>query len=131
MHYNMVNEMMNAKMSVLKPELGMVATMFVGTDRYAIVVTEVFNDKKIRVDYLEDSEMSNVATVEGKNWDRFPWTLLCSNHVTVNDSHNGYHGVGRVFTYRRNKRWMQEGHDCWVTCSIHLGKAENYRDPNF
>lgn len=131
MHYNMVNEIMNAEMSVLKPELGMVGTMFVGTDRYAMVVTEVFNDKKIRVDYISDEEMNNICTAEGKNWDRLPWSVLVKDHVRVNDAHTGWEGRGKIYSYRKNKRWMPEGQGCWGTCSIHLGKAENYRDPNF
>ena len=127
----MVNEMMNAEMSVLTPELGMVGTMFVGTDRYAMVVTEVFNDKKIRVDYIENDEMSEIVTEENKKWDRLPWSVLVKNHVRANDSHKGWEGRGKIYTYRKNKRWMREGDDCWGTCSIHLGKADNYRDPSF
>ena len=130
MHYNMVNEMMNAEMSVIKPELGMVGTMFVGSDRYARVVTEVFNDKKIRVDYLRDEEMPFVTTT-ADGWDRLESNALVKNHVKVDDTHTKYTGFGIIYTYRKNKRWMQEKTDCWGTCSIHLGKAESYRDPNF
>ena len=131
MHYNMVNEMMNAEMSVLEPELGMVGTMFVGTDRYAMVVTEVFNKKKVRVDYIDDNEMQYIVQAEGKKWDRLPWCFIQANHVRTNDAHTGWEGRGKIYTYRRNLRWMPEGQGCWGICSIHLGKAENYRDPNF
>jgi hypothetical protein len=45
----------------------------------------------------------------------------------------GYKGFNcsRTYTLRKNGRWMEEGKGMWETSSIHIGKAENYRDPSY
>lgn len=130
MHYNLLNECMSCEMSSTNPSVGMCATMFVGSDRYAMVVTEVINKKKIRVDYMEDSHYNEAKTTDENGADFVP---LCKMHVytQINDERTSIVPRGRIYTYRKNKRWMREGDDCWGTCSIHLGKADNYRDPSF
>ena len=55
-HYNEVNEAMNCQKSIknqIIPDMG--ATMFVGSDTYAMVVTEVISPKKIKVAHVLDS----------------------------------------------------------------------------
>jgi len=116
-------------MSNTDPKVGMVATMFVGSDRYAMVVTEVFNNKKIKVTYIDHEDMNSIIVNENSS-DYLPDNVM-NKYASINDNRTGWEGVGSVYTYRKNKRWMPHGEDCWGTCSIHLGKAENYRDPNF
>ena len=49
---NEINEVMNCKSSAKNNIIpGMGATMFVGSDRYAMVVTEVITPKKIKVNH--------------------------------------------------------------------------------
>ena len=131
MHYNMVNEAMNAKMSSTKPVVGMLATMFVGSDRYAMVVTEVFNNKKIRVSHLDPLD-ENAETYTDENGAEIIYGHMWTGHYTVvSDDKKSIVPTGKIYTYRKNYRWMPKGSDAWGTCSIHLGKAENYRDPDF
>ncbi len=129
MHYNLLNECMSCRMSNTDPKVGMVATMFVGSDRYAMVVTEVFNNKKIKVTYIDHEDMNSIIVNENSS-DYLPDNIM-NKYASINDNRTGWEGVGSVYTYRKNKRWMPQGEGCWGTCSIHLGKAENYRDPNF
>ena len=51
-HPNMINEVMSAKKSLITPVPGLAATMFVGSDRYAMVVTKVITPKKIEVSHV-------------------------------------------------------------------------------
>ena len=39
--------------------------------------------------------------------------------------------TGKIYTYRKNKRWIREGKNMWETGAIHLGKADKFRDPDF
>ena len=130
-HYNEVNEAMNCKSSVknnIKPGMG--ATMFCGSDRYAMVVTEVISPKKIKVAHVLDSHEDKF--VDENEIDFLPEELLEEYKKFVPDEY-GYRGfyVPRTYTLRKNGRWMEEGKGLWETCSIHIGVAENYRDPSF
>jgi len=59
-HMNELNEVMNCKASVKNAIIpGMGATMFVGSDRYAMVVTKVITPKKIMVAHLRDNDENN------------------------------------------------------------------------
>ena len=126
MHYNLVNEYMNCKVSSLEPVVGMAATMFVGSDRYAMVITEVISPKKIRVDHMDNSDY-NTLNENDKMQNLSKKQMM--NYVNVTDK--TITPSGDIFSYRKNHRWIKEGQDLWGTGSIHLGHAENYRDPSF
>ena len=53
------------------------------------------------------------------------------HYVTISEDKKSIVPFGKIFTYRKNKRWMHEGDDLWGTGAIHLGKADEYRDPDF
>ena len=108
----------------------MCATMFVGSDRYAMVVTEVINKKKIRVDLGAGGVYKREKHSDQNGADFVP-IFNMNKYARVNDEHTGFESTGQIYTYRKNKRWMREGDDCWGTRSIHLGKADNYMDPSF
>ena len=131
-HYNQVNEFMNGKIALLKDiKPGMAATMFCGTDRYAMVVTEVISPKTIKVAHLQNDFEADLITDEnGIMW--LPEILLDTYKSFVPDE-NGYCGfyVPITYTLRKNMRWMPKGQDMWGTSSVMIGKAENYRDPEF
>lgn len=133
MHYNLLNECMNCQMSSTEPKVGMLATMFCGSDRYAMVVTEVINNKKIKIDYLycSDFYLTNNTYTDNKTKCDFLNDAELIKFVMPNKNRTGWEGTGKIYTYRKNKRWMPFKSECWGTCSIHLGKAENYRDPSF
>lgn len=120
-HPNMINEVMNCHRSELIPEVGMTATMYVGSDRYAMVVTKVITPKKIHVNHLFDMHEDKLI-IGPTGIEYLPGELV---------KHYSSHPDYIVYTYRKNGRWMPQGQGCWGTCSIHLGEAENYRDPSF
>ena len=133
MHYNLVNEYMTAKKSSVKPYVGMTATMFVGSDRYAMVVTEVLGKNKIRVDHMLDEHYNDKvkASLKDSDGNEFLLTNQMQKYTTVNEDCTSIVPTGVIYTYRKNKRWMEQGCGMWGTCAIRLGYADNYRDPNF
>jgi len=130
-HYNELNEAMNCSASVknnVKPGMG--ATMFCGSDRYAMVVTEVLTPKKIKVAHVLDAHEDKFVDENGIDF--LPNELLEEYKKFVPDEY-GYCSfyVPRTYTLRKNGRWMPQGNGMWETSSIHIGVAENYRDPSF
>ena len=127
---SMINEVMSCKMSVTEPKLGMCATMFVGSDRYAMVVTEVLAKDKIRVDYMEDEDIKSEKYTDENGAEYVPVFNMCK-YAKVNDEQTGFTSRGKIYTLRKNHRWMPKGESLWGCSAIHLGKAEEYRDPSF
>lgn len=131
---NEINEAQNCKVSIKNTiEAGMGATMFVGSDRYAMVVTKVLNPKKILVCHVMDGHMSEFKTNENGIM------ILPEDCLEVYSAHDvkdkwgnyisHYHPI--EYTLRKNGRWLPKGSDMWDTCAIHIGHAENYWDPSF
>ena len=131
-HENEVNEVMNCKASVKNQILpGMGATMFVGSDRYAMVVVEVVSPKSIKVVHIEDADESSF--VEQNDIQMMPENVL-EKYKNLKDYTPGCGQsfyVKLPYTLRKNGRWMPKGKGMWETGSIHVGCAENYRDPSF
>lgn len=126
-HPNMINEAMNCLKSVkecLVPGIG--ATMYVGSDRYAMIVIEVLTPKKIKVAHLFNNHEDKLITKNGLQF--LPDEYL--KEYKKLDNGNDFHS-SRIYTLRKNGRWMPQGSGLWDTCSIHIGEAENYRDPSF
>lgn len=131
--YTELNEVMNCKKSI-KNEItpGMGATMYVGSDRYAMVVTKVITPKKIMVAHVADAHVDKFITENGvmilpEEYMEFygrqnktdEWGYPLSYHRSIE------------YTLRKNGRWMPKGEGLWGTSSIHVGHAEEYRDPSF
>ena len=118
MNVNQINEMMGCRMSV-SPEnvkVGMMATMFVGSDRYAMVVVAHPSTNRIDVEYYSKSVHGDIHVING------------IEYANVNSDE---HYDSFQYSYRKNYRWMPVGSDMWGTCSIHVGKGEEYIDPSF
>ena len=130
-HYNEVNEVMNCKSSVKTNIVpGMGATMYVGSDRYAMVVTEVISPKKVKVAHLKDSHMDKLILKDGIH--NLPEEYLKEYENLTKDKFGcGSYYASDVYTLRKNGRWMKAGEGMWGTGSIHIGYADNYRDPSF
>lgn len=127
MHINQLNEAMSCRMSEQDSlEAGMCATMFVGSDRYAMVVTEVLTPKKIRVAHMLDDHYKKLKDDDV----RVQFLDLDDMKFYENVPDGSYHS-GITYTLRKNGRWMPQGCSLWDTCSVHLGHADNYRDPCF
>jgi len=130
-HFNELNEAMNCKKSVKNSIVpGMGATMFCGSDRYAMVVTEVLSPKKVKVAHLLREHEDKFTEENGVQM--LPEDLLKEYKKFVPDEYGycGFH-VPRVYTLRKNGRWMPQGSGMWETSSIHIGHTESYRDPSF
>ena len=130
MHYNLVNEAMNGKMSLTNPKVGMCATQFCGSDRWPYVVTEVISKNKIRVDGMNDFHYSSEKIID-ENGAEFLYPKMMGYYTKITEDGKTMVPTGKIYTYRKNKRWIREGKDMWDTGAIHLGKADEYRDPNF
>jgi len=118
-HYNQVNEFLNCKKSVTKPEIGMCGTLFVGSDRYAIVVVDVISLKKIRIQHMYEDSVDIITDKNNVQW-------LSENQLKKYNKNEG-----NIYTYRKNYRWMQQGANMWGTGAIYIGYADNYLDPSF
>lgn len=131
MHINVINEVMSCNKSVTEPVVGMGATMYCGSDRYAMVVTEVLTPKKIKVAHVLDNHEKKFITDE--NGIMFlPEEFVKEYEKFVPDEFGYRHFyVPRTYTFRKNHRWIEEGKGLWETGGIHLGEADNYRDPNY
>jgi len=128
MHINVINEAMGVRKSETENiKVGMVATLFVGSDSYAMVVTEVISPKKIRVSHMMDEDYSTLD--ENDENVQFLSKNQMKKYVHVTDT--TILPIGEIYSYRKNKRWIGEGRGLWETGGIHLGHATNYRDPSF
>jgi hypothetical protein len=128
MQQHLINEMMGCRCSNQTPEIGMTATQFVGSDRYAYVVTEVISSKKIKVARMDDDDYKLLN--ENDPLQILDVTLMMK-YVKRTEDKCHWEGSGKIYTLRKNGRWMPEGMGLWETCSIHLGHADNYMDPCF
>ena len=128
MHVNVINESMGIRKSETDDiRVGMAATMFVGSDSYAMVVTEVISPKKIRAAHMMSEDYS---TLNEEDEDiQFLSKEQMKKYVRVTDT--TILPMGKIYSYRKNKRWIVEGHGLWDTGGIHLGHATEYRDPSF
>ena len=131
-HPNCLNEIMSCQASEKNNiEIGMAATEFVGSDRYAMIVTEVLGPKKIKVTRMDDEDYKDLKNyTDDKNIQIIRGTRLMKYAVITADGKH-WEGTGTIYTLRKNGRWMPEGEGLWGTCSIHLGHAETYLDPCF
>lgn len=123
---------MNCKASVKNQIVpGMGATMYCGTDRYAMVVIEATSPKNIKVAHVYDEDENTFINTNGiqmmpqdileKYANMKDWTPCCGQSW----------GVKLPYTLRKNGRWMPKGKGMWETCSIHIGCVDSYRDPCF
>jgi len=130
MHYNLINEAMNARKSVKTPKVGMCGTMFCGSDRYAMVVTEVISKTKIRATMMSDKDYQAPKDLDEDGNEFLPESSM-ADYSRLNAMTLESEPRGKVYSFRKNHRWIEKGGSLWGTGSIHLGSAENYRDPSF
>lgn len=130
--YTELNEVMNCKKSIKSDIVpGMGATMYVGSDRYAMVVVEVISPKKIKVTYADDLENKFITDENGNDMMPEEYMNKLRNYKDYSPMAGHSHGLFHTYTLRKNGRWMPQGTGMWETCSIHVGKAESYMDPSF
>jgi hypothetical protein len=104
--------------------------MFVGSDQYAMVITEVISPKVVRVDYINNDDYQNNIMKDENGSDYIP-VYRMSGYAKVNDERTGFVSSGTIFKLRKNGRWIREKDSLWGTGAVHFGKANNYMDPSF
>lgn len=128
---SMIGEVMGVKKSDNSNlYVGLCGTMFVGSDRYPIVITEIISPKSVRVTHMWDIDYSNNMRKDD-NGNDFLITDVMRNYVKVNPNRTGFVSVGDIYKLRKNGRWIKEGRGLWETGAVHFGRADEYRDPSF
>jgi hypothetical protein len=128
---SMINEVMGVQKSDNSNlYVGLGGTMFVGSDQYAMVITEVISSKVVRVAHMDDEDWHNNVLLD-ENGNHYLPVYQMSKYARVNDERTSIVPDGSIFTLRKNDRWIKKGAYLWGTCAVHFGAACNYRDPNF
>ena len=110
--------------------VGLCGTMFVGSDRYAIVITEVISDKEIRIADMHDEDYErNIKKDSNMNDCLYP--DIMRKYARLNEERTKFCSDGDIYKLRKNGRWIKKGRGLWETGGVHFGKAENYMDPDF
>ena len=125
---SMVNEVIGVRKSDNNVYVGLCGTQFVGSDSYAVVITEIISPKSVRIANMTDADYNNNRLTD-ENGNEFLRDM--SNYVHVNKERTAIVPNGVIFKLRKNGRWVQEGNSLWATGGVHFGYAEEYRDPNF
>ena len=130
-HPNMINEVMNINKS-RKNHLyvGMCGTQCVGSDRYAVVITEIVSPKCVRVTHMDRNDYDNNRLID-ENDNEYLDPRVMNDYVRVNRERTGFETLGKLFKLRKNGRWIEEGNSLWSTGVVHFGEADEYRDPSF
>lgn len=126
---SMVGEVMNVRKSDNNNlYVGLCGTQFVGSDCYAVVITEIISPKAVRIADMNDNDYDNNRLVD-ENGNEYLKDM--KNYARVNKERTSIVPTGVIFKLRKNGRWIQEGNSLWATGGVHFGKAEEYRDPSF
>ena len=116
-----INEVMNTRADET-PKVGMPATIFVGSDRYAMIVLEVLSPKRVIITHMKDDDYDKYE----KNPEAFDGKTVIEKYKSIDT-----YCEGIEYTLRKNGRWLPKGSGLRDTCSARFGAAENYRDPCF
>ena len=128
---SMINEVMGVQKSDnTNLYVGLCGTKFVGSDKYAIVITEVISQKEVRIEDIHDVDYDrNIHKDENGN--DFLDVVIMRKYSRVNGDRTGFVSDGEIYKLRKNGRWILKGRGLWETGGVHFGKAENYMDPDF
>ena len=127
---NKLNESMNCSKSQNNLYVGLCGTQFVGSDRYAVVITEIISPKCVRVaDMLDEDYTHNIK--QDKDGNDYLEESIMKNYITIDNKRISIKPCGELFKLRKNGRWIQEGIGLWSTGSVHFGEAIEFLDPGF
>lgn len=130
-HVNQINEVMNCKSSNNAGlYVGLCGTQFVGSDRYAVVITEVISPKCVKVAHMIDIDYEG-NRITDENGNEYLPCIPMGKYCKLNENRTKFISMGDVFKLRKNGRWIREGKDLWSTGAVHFGAADEYRDPSF
>ena len=127
--------MINEVMAVEKSDnsnlyVGLAGTMFIGSDRYAVVITEVISQKEVRVADMETIDYNSNIVIDENSMEYIaPNNMI--KYARVNNERTSFKATGNIYTLRKNGRWIMKGCGLWETGAVHFGHADEYRDPSF
>ena len=131
MNINMLNEVLHCSKSQKNDlYIGLCGTQFVGSDRYAVVITELISPKCVRVAHIRDVDYQHNIK-QDKDGNDYLEASIMENYIDIDDKRISFKPSGKLFKLRKNGRWIQEGNSLHSTGGIHFGEAEEYRDPSF
>ena len=116
----------NEKITVLLPQVGMVGTMFVGSDRYVVCCNTVFSNKKCGIVILYQLDERNV--------DKFIYKDNEGTEYLKSDTYNEFLPNNETIYYslRKNGIWYPVGCKMQAGChGVKFGFARPYQDPSF
>lgn len=116
----------NEKITVILPQVGMVGTMFVGSDRYVVCCNTVFSNKKCGIVILYQLNERNV--------DKFIYKDNEGTEYLKSDAYNEFLPNNETIYYslRKNGIWYPVGCKMQVGChGVKFGFARPYQDPSF
>ena len=123
MRAHLIGEFMGCESKEVNPAPGIAVTYFIGSDRYPYVITSVISPKKICIARMADEDYNNnLITDEENDYQYLAMRDLLPYITNAND---------KVYTKRRNGRWVQEGAGQWSPGGISIGHADHYLDPCF
>ena len=105
------------------PEVGMGATMGVGSDRYAMTITEVkhFNSGARKGQPRSVTVQSDNATIVGGN---------SGDGSAQYEYTPDPNGMTREFTIRPNGKWVQRGQGVRFGSRLGIGHRDQHYDPH-
>lgn len=101
----------------MEPQIGMGATLGVGSDRYPYTIVEVSKSKK-RIGVRRD----NYTRLDGRG----PYT-----ENQEYEYHQTQGAAEEYYTLRENGRWVREGESMRGGSSMGIGQRRYYQDPHF
>lgn len=116
----------------ITPKVGMLATMYVGGDRYAMIIVKVLTKNRIvcfNLYELKDFEIKTINGIQYYNGD--PELIYYKNISHLNDDMYNDFINEHTYTKRHNGTWREINHGIHDGCGLTLGIGENYFDPDF
>lgn len=127
----MIGEVMNCNASEKNNlYIGLCGTQFVGSDRYAVVITEVISPKCVRVSHMDHVDYEGNRLID-ENGNEYLPDIPMGKYCKLNEDRTKFVSMGDIFKLRKNGRWIKEGNDLWSTGAVHFSQANEYRDPSF
>jgi len=125
---------LNKTNSNIEPKVGMLATMRVGGDRYAMVIVRVLTKNRIICFNLYDLDNADIKTINGiQYYNKDVERIYYKNTLHLSNDQDMYNDFINEHTYtkRHNGTWREINHGIHDGCSLVLGVGENYFDPDF
>lgn len=124
----------NKEIEVVLPVPGMFGTMYVGSDRYAVICTEVISNKKCNIIICHNLTENNIEDVTKKDeegieyMDPTYFEYIKEKFKNVDPEYD----ERLEYSLRKNGLWYQKGSEMRPgCCGVRFGYAQPYCDPSF